>query len=84
MPKVTQPGKGRAQIHSQNYLTFRRIDGFVLTVNRVLANAYGGLLYAKPCSKHLHVLTHVSLGGGEKGQGKITKLMKRLKSLYYK
>lgn len=61
---VIQPGKGRAQIHNQDYQTS---DGLVLTVNRVTANMFKGLC-AKLCSKHLHGLTQISVGGERKGK----------------
>lgn len=61
MPKVIQPGKGRAQIHNQDYQTSGRTDGLVLTVNRVTANMFRGLLCAKLWSKHLHGLAQASV-----------------------
>lgn len=64
---VIQPGEGRAQIHNQDYQTSGRTDGLVLTVNRVTANMFKGLC-AKLCSKHLHGLTQISVGGERKGK----------------
>lgn len=68
MPEVIQPGRGRAQIHNQDYQTSGRTDGLVLTVNRVTANVFRGLLCARLCSKHLRGLTPVSVGGERKGR----------------
>lgn len=55
LPKVIQPMKGRAQIHSQGPQTYGRTEGLVLTVRRVTANMYRSMLCAELCSKHLHV-----------------------------